>query len=1184
MKLKHLLLPLAFLAAVGGGVQLFRQFTPPELSETQVGQSLETAFPKDTAIPVDVETPTGSSELLTRRELRDQIRDWLLLTVLTTSGLDPEKLNDITFDLPPVRYSFMKPVADWEFGAVRSRAIGNGTVIALIPAKAGSRRLEYLSDIADQNRKNLGQRPTRVIVMEYEIDPGFTAATLTRRETVDGAALFSAESGYIERQIKTLGEFKSFQNAVDDLTYAAVRDDAVILGGRRIPGRPIRGIKTADVAALWQAEDKLTVASEQYKKFVAQKEKELEDRWKDRTYRRGDYLEEARLRRQLEADQAAVVEELQAYRKKQGVSDSLGFSLDPAYDYGRMADFVAVVLPRLPVDTSKQNNKENAFSPDRGLLRGLEAVDRTSSGLSSIAVAKVVAGLRSGSTHAFFEALQKLEGKLGEEFYNMCEQRFGLQAARYDGDLQHTEPGMVLFYTDLLAKLWALDYVRSAPEDQIEDFIPLTRVKVSPVFRKELEELRHTRLWFGPQNKGFQITANKEVILSRNATRLYAASATSLKQGQESAPNAQTAAFLGWWDDHYEEVARFEPEYERLNEIMKWSLVLGWLHQNNDLQTLSFLKDVKVQRDNWFPDWVRRHPELRFQQWEKIKFFPKGAFGLKTEALPRLRSAEFEQFGEPGHYMAGGVSLANRATFAERPLLSTRVAEGLRRSNLKYTETAGSGFKTLEGVDYNFARSANRYDVAIKPAAEMRLRGRVGELANQPINRTLEVSAGRFEYRARAADAQIGSLNIGKSANGFKVGWTGRDLDAGYSLGRRLSTSQDLAGTLARDQQVTAFTRLSDGTYIAHVRGSNRWVRFAEENQVSSKLEGEWQARVAGFDRNAKSVKMQWVDDAWVKDKLGTDKFDQLVQQAQGRLKPGEQLADLMYRRDLHEAAQRISRDPLVMYAEMDKVYRVQLARADELVRAGKPAETAEYLTYMERTWGATTDISARRAIMLADSKDFAGAARTIERPAVGRARSIDSVYEELARRIQRSATHQEAQNWEAIRDAAEWKMIGRVGRPRLVAEGDRLSLEFHLTSDAAKGQRVPVEEAIHSRAPVYVQDSPQLRNLDWSVDVHQTMRQAVDGDLATVVRLRRVDVAHFRPAKIYSGDDTAVLKKVDSRSNTGVHAGQNAYRSFGSSGCYSNDGSITAGSNSCPEDRQAVYLVIPKESEHRYE
>src|SRR5262249_1082562 len=48
------------------------------------------------------------------------------------------------------------------------------------------------------------------------------------------------------------------------------------------------------------------------------------------------------------------------------------------------------------------------------------------------------------------------------------EGRHQFQCARYDGPLRGTQVGMTLFYTDLLAKLWAsVDYGHSAPIDRI---------------------------------------------------------------------------------------------------------------------------------------------------------------------------------------------------------------------------------------------------------------------------------------------------------------------------------------------------------------------------------------------------------------------------------------------------------------------------------------------------------------------------------------------------------------------------------------------------------------------------------------------------------------------------------------------------------------------------------------------
>ena len=76
---------------------------------------------------------------------------------------------------------------------------------------------------------------------------------------------------------------------------------------------------------------------------------------------------------------------------------------------------------------------------------------------------------------------------------------------------------------------------------------------------------------------------------------------------------------------------------------MKWSLVVTWLNQQEQGQKLNFLQGEKVERGNWFPDWVRQRPQLRYQAWDKINFYPRGYNGTTTEALPRLTSDTGEE-------------------------------------------------------------------------------------------------------------------------------------------------------------------------------------------------------------------------------------------------------------------------------------------------------------------------------------------------------------------------------------------------------------------------------------------------------------------------------------------------------------------------------------------------------------
>jgi hypothetical protein len=61
----------------------------------------------------------------------------------------------------------------------------------------------------------------------------------------------------------------------------------------------------------------------------------------------------------------------------------------------------------------------------------------------------------------------------------------GFQKARYDGYLQGTEVGMVLFYTDILAKIWALNYLDSTPSKLIPEFQSPTKIQISSIYKKE---------------------------------------------------------------------------------------------------------------------------------------------------------------------------------------------------------------------------------------------------------------------------------------------------------------------------------------------------------------------------------------------------------------------------------------------------------------------------------------------------------------------------------------------------------------------------------------------------------------------------------------------------------------------------------------------------------------------------
>src|SRR5689334_10192868 len=91
-------------------------------------------FPPGKRRVINLDSNYGALDGLSRREKIDQLRDWLLFTVVSDAGLSADQVNQVMFDVPAIRRGYMQPVANFEYGEARSRYLGNGLVVALLPA------------------------------------------------------------------------------------------------------------------------------------------------------------------------------------------------------------------------------------------------------------------------------------------------------------------------------------------------------------------------------------------------------------------------------------------------------------------------------------------------------------------------------------------------------------------------------------------------------------------------------------------------------------------------------------------------------------------------------------------------------------------------------------------------------------------------------------------------------------------------------------------------------------------------------------------------------------------------------------------------------------------------------------------------------------------------------------------
>lgn len=1164
-------------------------------------------IPQDRAQVVRFDMDEESLLRLSPREKRDQALDWLLFVVLNESALSLDDLTEVAHDVSPVRHGYAKPVSRFEYGVTRSRWIGKGTVVALIPAgRTALEREDLLAHVADRHRKDLGEMPETIVIFEYDIAPAWGSASLRRVGSRPAASLFTEDAGYRTARVTNLEDLERFMRETEDLTYVHRDGDALDLGGRHGLARPYRRIRVEDVAALWQADSRIQKWHRDVEAFEA--------RWEVRTYRTPAEL--AALKAQHERERAELEGRMKEELGERRLVSGTGFSLDPVYDFAKFRATFGQFAPRLKKVLSET---DPALAP---------MFDQATEGLAK------------DDPGAYLELADRL-AKSTEPLFNWASglleeisEGMQVQAARYDGALQGTEVGMVLFYTDLLAKLWAIDFVKQAPEGHIEDFHPLRKIAPSPVFAQEMAEYRNARLWFGHRDDGFQVAANGEDLLfARNATRVYAASSNPLRPGEEVEPSAAYEAFLGWWNDHYEDIATYEPEYERLNEIMKWSLVVTWLAEARAENRLAFLADVAVDRSSWFPDWARRRRELRYHAWDKIGFFPRGYLGRPTEVLPLLAGEVAIRWGntafsEQAGY-AGGVSLAKRDLFQKPRAISTATSPALRRSGLDYAARGlrPGAFRTLEGAEYQIVRSTGaRGLLRVAPRPNVRMRDGFAQIARRDVERSFTRSSdGTLRIETVASDGtrrlDLGRLEIERSGAGFRVAWESREVDVAQSIARKMSAAHDPVKAALSEPMVDTVIALPDGVAVK-LKGSTRWLRLSPEDRPAVDLAAGFDARIADPSNGTRSIQIAWDDAArlaervrtaervviehrWPGDRLVisfadargppagrsvqvrtasgelTGSFDaarralsvevkdlpEALRRDPAALRDSFEAADLRAiahevesnalsastvryttggggaggaggpRRpffdafdhdDFPRSARTIADDPRRARQALSDHLRDDLDRADALMAEGRTGRAVAELTELEQRYGPAPEILTRRAIYELRSGHPEGAARSLERGLGRRPRDREMLFDELRERLQGPSDGLQ-RDLRQLRRITEWNALhvedaSIAGRIHPTADGGHLGFEYHLPGQQ---RTLPVTAAElttgGARPVVYVQDSPALSNLDFTLGVENTLRDLSSGNLARVVRLPRGDVARFRPATIYAPAEVGV-------------------------------------------------------------
>jgi hypothetical protein len=1141
----------SWVGILAGLIWLLVAVTPDHNSCKKISQQVFTNFTVGHDKKVEFTWGAGALRHLSQREEKDQSLDWLVLGLLSESGISADEMAKLSFDLPPVRVGYFHSIGTFEYGGSRSRYLGNGRVLALVPQQSIEQRGQTLARIADEQRKNLGRIPATLLVFEYRLDPDHQHAHLLRCPDVPGQDFYSESAGYREKRIQSQADLQDFLSATNDLTYAKLDNGVLVVGGRSLPESFLnnsRKITLNDVAALWQSEQSVKAVKDHIDAF--------ENKWRNATYTTES--EKQALLRQMEKERAELKSKLSADR----AATSSGFSLDPTFDYGGLSS----ALDRL-------DNLLEAFSTPE-------------------TISKIKVGLENKDEGPLFELLDQMDQDpkdkpFAHDLFGLIN-RYKFQAARYDGDLRGTEVGMTLFYTDLLAKLKALDYWSQSP---VPDFIPMTQVRLSPVYDKELDVLRNTRLWFGPLDQGYQNTGDS-LLFARNSTRIYAASSNPYTPGKEVEPNAESAYFLGWWNDHYEEVAAHEPEYQRLNEIMKWSLLVTWFNQSGASSSGLDLADYKVDHSCWFPQWIRSHPQLRYSNWNRVNFYPPHYKGSKTETMPLLVSEPFRQNGKEG-FLSGGVSLASEDVIRSRAVLPKAVGEteelGLR-SGVDYSSFESSGMRTLKTLDQTehvFAdKSGGIVSTVSKARPAAKFRGADTELANLQVDRQYLKAGSELKIDVKVGDSQFGEFSSVSSDSQMRIGFHELEIDRAHDLAEQTSEAlakrKNPALVLAHNPDVQYVLGMDcDGCYAIKLRGSDRWLKLAKDPDPSVNLKEGWQARVAALDNdNSPTVNLAFVEQARFQEEMQSTRYLHLSSDPQGEVgvrmsfssrgppqgatpvdvevggvkvhgsrgsdgtiyvgrdrlpdavgsnpeklvaaintqrRDANPLIDDIRSDDLHGAADRIAADPTIAKQAIREAYERVTTDADRALRTGNDAQASRDIDLAIQLQGPSPDLLARRAI--ADIKfDPQQAVESVRRSLRGSTESIDSIFQTINARLSLGdLTPAEAENMKQIaimldlRNYQNSQKLADVIIPDF--ESGHIDFRVRLVGEV-KSEPVQLSGNGVPDGPVY-----RLATNDPAIFVHSPIPMTSERELGRTVRLPRFDLAWAKPQAIETAD-----------------------------------------------------------------
>jgi hypothetical protein len=659
---------------------------------------------------------------LDEREHREQLRDWAVLATVARLGATPTQAAAATYELPPARLPYLDDLYTFEYG--RGRRVYLGNRVLLFHDAGDPDPVATIGRLADRARMENGKLPATAEVYLITDRRNDGLIEVVRAPDVASAALFSPAYGYVEGDGDTAVHLADWLNRADDLTFVRIDPRGHLkLGGRRFAHTRTLEVDVEDVAALYQAHEILNAPRAEARASLRALPREAQSALDklDALGATGALTDSSfnSLTKTLASyiPDSMAASSIEAIKKLLKPAPPPEFSLDPQWlpsdlnpQHPQFLDalraFAADPCAELRSIASEARTLA-AQEPDdtRRTWRARLALDLTRYDHASAAdcaqikqyiapkLLEIVATIESAAPAKWDTAIasyyqeqarwastprnspQWRAARFTSAALEFREAGAQVQCARYDGTAG-TNVGMTLFYTDLLAKLWeSTDYGLSTPTLEVPGFQSAPRIDLPASFAAAMSATPNTRVWFGPRmNRVSHLTSDNITYFTfeHRFSRIYAAGSNSALPGVESEPPENSRRTLGWWDRHFDDVADYEPQYHRQNQIMKWSLITAALL---DSPTARYLHKIQVDRSAKFAVWQQAlATKLRFHDG-----LPLVHASIKDrECIPILASYEFESAGST-HYIAGGVGMPGRTAVRETPSLKLTGEMGARK-------------------------------------------------------------------------------------------------------------------------------------------------------------------------------------------------------------------------------------------------------------------------------------------------------------------------------------------------------------------------------------------------------------------------------------------------------------------------------------------------------------------------